>query len=108
MGRREKLFQKCPVTPCKVLCLDGRFPLPAPLAAKPAGVEVMLNDVYRAPAEPLGSLNLSKRRFSFSCAVENLLEQKTTRIALDSVPGVRPGGAGEGGDPNKTHQPGLL
>lgn len=77
-------------------------------AAKPAGVEVMLNDVYGAPAEPLGSPNLPKKRFSFSCAVENLLEQKTTRIALDSVPGAWPGGAGEGGDPNKTHQPGLL
>lgn len=78
-------------------------------AAKTAGVEAMLNYVYRrAPAEPLGSPNLSKKGFSFSCAVENLLEQKTARFALDSVPGVWPGGAGEGGDPNKTHQPGLL
>lgn len=78
-------------------------------AAKTAGVEAMLNYVYRrAPAEPLGSPNLSNKGFSFSCAVENLLEQKTARFALDSVPGVWPGGAGEGGDPNKTHQPGLL
>lgn len=43
--RREKLFQKCPVTPCKVLCLDWRmmptgaaFPDPPP-SSKPARLE---------------------------------------------------------------------
>lgn len=43
--RREKLFQKCPVTPCKVLCLDWRtmptgaaFPDPPP-SSQPARLE---------------------------------------------------------------------
>lgn len=60
-------------------------------------------------------LNVSKGVLYFSppCAtitkapVENLRKQKTTQIAPDNVLGVWPG-QGEGGDPIKTHQPGLF